>query len=329
MVYNLKNVVEKITQEEILNRTTEYDIYSYYVGRHIKVGRVISSPFREDKHPSFGLFKSNQNGRLMFKDLATNISGDCFKLVQLLFELTPSQTLKKIWKDIIDCNLYRSQEGVKIEKAEVSSKKSILIKRKNFTDTDDEYWSKYLIDRDTLKEYNVFPIDSFWVNDIPSKLTYTKSCPMYAYKVFNSFKIYRPLSKTREDKWRSNCTKFDIQGWEQLPETGDLLVITKSLKDIMFLMRFNVISIASNSEVSLLPESVLNEAQNRFKRILVLYDNDDAGRKGANELKEKYNLETTEISRHYLDIYGVKDISDFIREFGETKTQELINELIK
>jgi hypothetical protein len=151
---------------------------------------------------------------------------------------------------------------------------------------------------------------------------------MYAYKIFNSFKIYRPLSKSREDKWRSNCTKYDIQGWEQLPDEGDLLIITKSLKDIMVLRRFNVFSIAPHSEVSLLPESVLNEAKNRFKRILVLYDNDDAGRKGALEMKEKYTLETIEIPSHYLDIYGVKDISDFVREFGEKKTQELINELI-
>lgn len=327
-MYNLKNVVEKITREEILNRVTEYDIFTYYAGKNVKIGSIVSSPLRDDKHPSFGIYKSQNGNGLMFKDLATNISGDCFKLVQLLFSITYKESLKRIWCDMITKGLTKSKEGIRIDKHEVYSKKSILIRRRNFSEIDDEYWSKYLISRDLLKDYNVFPIESFWVNGIQSKLTYTKNCPMYAYKVFNSFKIYRPLSKNREDKWRSNCTKFDIQGWEQLPDRGDLLVITKSLKDIMVLKRFNILSIAPHSEVSLLPESVLNEAQNRFKHILVLFDNDDAGRKGANELKEKYNLETIEIPRHYLDIYGVKDISDFIREFGEEKTKELIKEMI-
>jgi len=327
-MYTLKNIVEEINQEEILKRTTEYDIYSFYIGKHPEIGRITNSPLRKDKHPSFGLFKSSKTGSLMFKDLATNESGNCFKFVQLLFQINYKEALNKIWTNIVESKLTKTPIGLKVDKIEAYSKKSILIKRKNFTETDDAYWSRYHIDRELLKEFNVFPIDSFWVNDIQSKLTYNTHSPMYAYKMFNSFKIYRPLSATKEDKWRSNCTKFDIQGWEQLPDKGDTLVITKSLKDIMVLRRFNVFSIAPHSEVSLLPESVLNEAKNRFKRILVFFDNDAAGRKGANDLKEKYGLDTIEIPSHYLDIYGIKDISDYIEGFGIEKTQELINEMI-
>ena len=49
---------------------------------------------------------------------------------------------------------------------------------------------------------------------------------MYAYKVYNNFKIYRPLAD-KYTKWRKNLTDYDIQGYEQLPQKGDILFITK------------------------------------------------------------------------------------------------------
>ena len=54
---------------------------------------------------------------------------------------------------------------------------------------------------------------------------------MYAYKVNSKFKIYRPLN-SKYTKWRTNLEITDIQGYAQLPDTNDLLIITKSLKDI-------------------------------------------------------------------------------------------------
>ena len=47
---------------------------------------------------------------------------------------------------------------------------------------------------------------------------------MYAYKVYNNFKIYRPLAD-KYTKWRNNLTDYDIQGYEQLPQKGDILFI--------------------------------------------------------------------------------------------------------
>lgn len=49
---------------------------------------------------------------------------------------------------------------------------------------------------------------------------------MYAYKVYNHFKIYKPLAD-KYTKWRNNLTEYDIQGYKQLPKKGDILIITK------------------------------------------------------------------------------------------------------
>ena len=47
---------ETITLDWILSKVTEYDIYSAYIG-NFKVGMIYNSPFRQDKNPSFGLFR--------------------------------------------------------------------------------------------------------------------------------------------------------------------------------------------------------------------------------------------------------------------------------
>jgi len=326
-MYSTKDVVERITLEEILKRTTEYDIYRHYIGKNFKVGHIMSSPIRTDSNPSFGIFKSSKSGELLFKDLATGESGNCIKFLMILKDTTYNKALKIVWKELITGDLYTTSAGLKV-KEYPSHGKDIAIKRKYFTKTDDKYWGQYHIDRDTLNEFNVTPISMFWVDGFKAPFTYEEDGPMYAYKIFNSFKIYRPNSKTKKDKWRSNCCNTDIQGWEQLPESGDTLIITKSLKDIMVLKRFGLPSISGHSEVASIPESVLNQAKMRFKRILVFYDNDEAGMKGAKALSEKYELEMIHIPQHYIEIYNVKDISDHIKEFGIEKTQELLNQIL-
>lgn len=328
MAYNTENVVEKITLEEILKRTTEYDIYQYYLTEPFKVGKIMSSPFREDKHPSFGIFKAKGNGHLMWKDHGADMHGKVTDFVKEKFCLTYSKALKKIWTDIIEKRLPPSPEGKRIQQSESNRDIVITIKRKNFTQNDDDYWNPFKLKRKDLKFFNVFPISQFWVNDNPS-WTYTKKNPMYAYKVFNRFKIYRPLATDKKLKWRNNLSSYDIQGWEQLPEKASLLVITKSLKDVMVLRKLGYYSISPSSETSLIPKTVIDECLKRFKKIIVLYDYDESGLKGAQKMKDKYGFENVVIPQHYFELYNVKDVSDFIKDFGKVKTKKILKQIIK
>lgn len=343
----MNNVVERITKEEILNRTTEYDIYSYYIDRRIEVGKVIRSPLRsDDKNPSFGIFKSKKYNSLLFKDQGTGETGDCFKFVQILLGLSYKDTLQEIWNNIIENKISKSTIGEKYFYYIPSNKSSISIERKNYTKLDLDFWEQYGITRKLLDEYNVFPIRTFWYDDVKSTLEYTEDNPMYAYKIFNSFKIYRPMSETRKDKWRSNCTKTDIQGFEQIPKEytkfakdlnkevpedkkGELLIITKSLKDIMVLRRFKLLSIAPQSETPVLDRSVVKWAKNAFKRVLILFDLDTTGESNSNKLAEVTGFEKISLPGHLNELYGIKDISDYMKEFGHDKTQELLNEILK
>ena len=324
-MYNTREVEDNITIDKILSLVNDYYIYCYYLGKEIKINKPINSPLRKDKHPSWSLYR-NKKGLLIYKDFATGESGNVINLVQLLFELKYHEALKKVWQDIIVHKSISFRKATDKFEAQNETKNLIEVKKKNYTDKDLEFWGKYNISKETLKLYKVFPINTFWINEM-QYFNYTEKEPMYAYSIYDRFKIYRPYSK-RLEKWRNNCSSFDIQGLEQLCETGDLLIITKSLKDVMVLYELGYNSIAPQSEVSSIPKIIMDHLRIRFKTIIILFDYDEGGIQGSLKLSDKYSIPRTFIPKHYLDLYQIKDISDFIKEFGKDKTLEMLKELL-
>jgi DNA primase len=148
---------------------------------------------------------------------------------------------------------------------------------------------------------------------------------MYAYKVFEHFKIYRPFAD-KYAKWRNNLTENDIQGYKELPKTGDLLIITKSLKDVMCLHEMGYNAISPSSESTFIPEKALNALFRRFKRILICFDRDVAGIRNMRKVSLKTGLKCLIVHKKW----HAKDISDAIKLNGfETIKNWLDNELKK
>ncbi len=329
MIWKTKDIIEECTLEEILKRTTQFDLYSFYLGESIDLGKPISSPFREDNHPSFVFFKGKSDNKLMYHDYATSETGDIVGFVRAVFKLTYKKAIRKIYNDVSNGKVTFSTKGISVAEDLKSIKTILSIKRKNFTKTDDDYWGQFGIDRDILRHFEVFPISHYWVNDELKPHTYSKMQPMYAYKFYNKFKIYRPFSPQRYNKWRTNTGKNDIQGWEQLPTNGDLLIITKSLKDVMTLYKLGYTAIAPNSESATIPVSVANKLKNMFTKVVILFDYDDGGMNGASKLSNKHGFPKVFIPYEYKEIYNAKDVSDFYKEFGEEKTRDILIEIIK
>jgi DNA primase len=73
-----------------------------------------------------------------------------------------------------------------------------------------------------------------------------------------------------------------------LPKTGDYLVVTKSLKDVMTLYSLGISAIAPISENCFLSESQYNRLKERFKYIILLYDNDRPGLRAMLSIKRKF-----------------------------------------
>lgn len=295
-----------ITLDYILSKVTEYDIYARYIGQ-FKIGFIYNSPFREDKNPSFGIFRSRKSGKLLFKDHGNGECGDVIKFVELYTGLTNyNDILNRI---VTDMSITNNTKLKSIKQYE--SKDTVIgVVRQDWTDVDKQYWSQFGITKETLTKFNVFSI-KYYLYDGIVKGIYKNENPMYAYKVYDHFKIYRPLAD-KYTKWRNNLTPYDIQGYEQLPKKGDLLIITKSLKDVMCLYEMGYTAISPSSESTFLTPDVIDALKRRFKRILICFDRDISGVKNMRKISLKTGLKGFLVHKKW----KAKDISDAIKLNG-------------
>lgn len=311
---------QTLTLDYILSKVTEYDIYAKYIG-NFKVGMIYNSPLRTDKNPSFGIYYSKKYNKLMFKDHGTGESGNVIKFISLLTGIT---NYNDILQDIV--NKLNITPKTKLNKKNLYKPPEntiIGVVRQDFTEIDIKYWSQFKISLETLKMYDVSSIKYYLCNGVVKGI-YKPDNPMYAYKVYNNFKIYRPLGD-KYTKWRNNLTEYDIQGYKQLPKNGELLIITKSLKDVMcfYEMGYNAISPASES--TWLPDTVLNDLKKRFKRIILMFDRDVTGLNYLRKISKKTGLEPLLVNKKF----KAKDISDAIKLNGFDKVKKWFNEEIK
>lgn len=301
-----------ITLDYILSKVSEYDIYAHYLGQ-FKVGAIYNSPFRKDKNPSFGIYYSKRTKQLLFKDHGTGECGNVVKFVSLYTGLT---NYNDILKDIIKQLNITTDTKLDSSKQYIPSSETVIgIVRQKFTPTDINYWSQFNISEKTLKKFNVNSIKYYLCNGIVKGI-YKEDNPMYAYKVYNNFKIYRPLAD-KYTKWRNNLTEYDIQGYAQLPSKGDTLIITKSMKDVMCLYEMGIPAISPSSESTFIPNDILEGLKKRFKRIIILFDRDKAGVKYLRKMSLKTGLEGLLVHKKF----KAKDISDAIKanSFEEIK----------
>lgn len=311
---------DNITLDWILSKVTEYDIYAKYIGQ-FKVGMIYNSPFRKDKNPSFGIYYSKRTKQLLFKDHGTGECGNVIKFVSLF---TGKTEYNDILSDIVDkLNITNNTKLVSSKQYIQPTETVIGVVRQEFTDVDINYWKQFNISINTLKKFNVNSIKYYLCNGIV-KGTYKRENPMYAYKVYNNFKIYRPLAD-KYTKWRNNLTDYDIQGYEQLPQKGDILFITKSMKDVMCLHEMGYPAVSPSSESTFLPKDVLEQLKTRFKRIIILFDRDVAGVKRSRKLSRETGLEAIFINKKF----KAKDVSDAVKANSFEEIKNWLNETIK
>lgn len=311
---------DNITLDWILSKVTEYDIYAKYIGQ-FKVGMIYNSPFRKDKNPSFGIYYSKRTKQLLFKDHGTGECGNVIKFVSLF---TGKTEYNDILSDIVDkLNITNNTKLVSSKQYIQPTETVIGVVRQEFTDVDINYWKQFNISINTLKKFNVNSIKYYLCNGIV-KGTYKRENPMYAYKVYNNFKIYRPLAD-KYTKWRNNLTDYDIQGYEQLPQKGGILFITKSMKDVMCLYEMGYPAISPSSESTFLPKDVLEQLKTRFKRIIILFDRDTSGVKRSRKLSQETGLEALFVNKRF----KAKDVSDAIKANSFEEIKNWLNETIK
>lgn len=302
--------------KDLLDKLDDYDIYSYYVGQ-FKIGKLFNSPLRsDDKNPSFAIFKG-VNGKLFFKDHGSGEGGNAIKFVKLYKGIQTRDELERELLRIVRKMNPNSGNAIRTYSYSVDSGPTdIGIVRQPFTDVDKQYWKQFHISIDTLKKFQVFSIKYFLCNRVV-RGTYKETSPMYAYKIDDKFKIYRPLA-SKYTKWRTNLTNRNVQGLSEIPkEGGNLLIITKSLKDVMCLYEMGFNAIAASSETTFIPDDMLQSLRSKWKHIVILYDRDKTGMLESRKYSRQYKLDAIFVHKKF----KAKDISDAVKynSFAEVK----------
>ncbi len=334
MKYNISKL--DINKDQILNLTSELSLWKYYCSNFIENQRFYSE-FYPDSNPGCFIF-FNQGKGLYYDFGEPEHQFDIFSYIQRKYNLTFVQALQLInndfnlklgWSQGISKDYSLGYPGVpSLKVPQDNYKTEIKIKIREWSYQDKEFWKdKYNINTSLLKQYNVFPISHYWIiktgKDYYKEYIYTCKSISYAYWFgSNNFKIYSPYEE--QYKWHSNLTKDKgiIQGYHQLPDKGEIVIITSSLKDVLCWKTHGFNSVAPSSEAEIFSEAIIGDLKTRFKNVYLNMDSDEDGLKYA----DKWFLKHCELIDIKIPLQ--KDISDYTEVYGFDKTKELIEKIM-
>ena len=305
----------KGTDNDVLEKkqtVSDADIAAYYLGI-TQIPTRIKSPLREDKHPSFGLY-SRDGIHIYYVDWAKQERGSIIDLLRQMWGTDYNTTWARIVKDIA------SRRGVKVNKivsrpkVEIISKTrtQIQVKTRDWKDYDIEYWKSYGISLEWLKFANVYPISHIIFTKEEENKTITTPADKLAY-VFvefkegnTTYKVYQPHNKNGF-KWFSSHDRSVLSLWAKVPEFGEKIVICSSLKDALCLWaNTGIPAISPQGEGYGISNTAVSELKRRYKKVYILFDNDDAGICDGKKLSEQTGF----INVVLPSFSGGKDVSD-------------------
>lgn len=315
------------------DKVSEADVLGFYLGI-TSIPCNIISPFRHDSKPSLS-FYSPDGKKVNFIDFG-NFSdrGSLMTFFMRLWNLDYNSTVDKIVKEVVLKNKVEYKEKTtKIQEVKVHGKIELQCKIRKWRDYDIEYWKSYGVPLKWLEWAEVYPISHKFI--IKDGRLMVFGADKYAYTFVHhkdnriQLKIYQPYNKLF--KWCTNLDKSVWSLWDKIPPTGNNLIISSSFKDCLNIMaNLNIPAICLQGEGYIPKPHVMQQLKDRYKNIIVFYDNDyeklkNAGHADAVALCEAYNLKMIEIPAEY----EAKDPSDLFKKYGKEKYLKILKSLLK
>lgn len=282
---------------------TDLVIYQKLLGTNVTVGGSYKSPLSNWKRECFGLFE--RNGRILWKDFYLNEIGTSEDLFEKL------TGIPYFIANSLDVNSSVVSSSIKKKKVELD-----LRPKKSFSEKGLKFWEQFNINKDILKKYKTKEIEAAYLNG-----RYVSCFSLsFGYFIGRKAQLYRPEAKP---KFLSGFSDREVFGYNQLPDTGNILIIDKSMKDVMFNHSIGLPAIASVGESNLIPDAVMKEVKDRFKRVILMLDNDRPGKKAA----AKYLARFSWLEEKYL--VTCKDKTDMCYLFGVEETVKELASILK
>lgn len=323
-------------KDTILEKVDPVDLFAFYIrqstGQTLRLGKAIKSPLRNEKHPSFNIFRG-EDGKVRYKDFADE-GGDIFQFVMRLTNKKFKDVLTTIAEDFgiirgdgSDIKLNGKYYMDRFPKLGVRDKQEFKYIKVEWDKEDEGYWNAYGVSIANLEEYDTWPVNCFsGVTDDRKWVVYsTAGKRIYMYEYGNdTVRFYRPnadLSK-KEIKHMGNNTRHDVFGLNQLRKcknVQDLVVLCAGQKDALALYaNTGIRGLALNSESCKLTQEVYLEIMTYTKKLAVCYDLDKTGMKNASELHKNYGLKNISLSSMGV---GIKDIADYYLQHNKNNNE--------
>lgn len=310
-------------KETILRTIDDLDIFYKYLGGHIPLGKAIKSPLRDEKHPSFNIYRA-KNGRIYYNDFAGD-RGDCFDFVKELHDCNFKEAIEIIAGDfsISKRSSLKRKRIVKIPKLIITKRKEVACNLRPIKYNELTYWNSYGILNEYMQEYGIWGAQSIKFGNAP-EILHTEDDPLYVITyqrhpdIDGPVKSYRPLTKRKSDRFRSNIIAGDIYGLHQLKEAGrqSVALICAGQKDVVSLYaNTGIRGIALNSESSILPVQQYMDLRQYSDRFVVCYDNDKTGEENMDKLSQQIGIPAFRIS----EFTSHNDIADYFKHGGTRK----------
>lgn len=286
----LKGFIDKDTLLEYVSEEDIFQLVFPYIPGEFE---YITSPYRKDKNPGCWFERDIYSNKLVFVDFADHrkIRGvrmgriDCFDAVMIYYNLSNFfVTLNFIKTKLLKGKKRIKRTPVPRPKTEVGERNrvKILFQPRDFDWRDRGYWQKYGITKQNLIDDSVFPVKKyFMMGTKKGDMEILCSDICYAYSEFENGrrKLYHP-NRTKA-RFISNCSPNDIGGTRHLPPLGKQLIITKSYKDCRVLRNAGLDVIWFQNEGAFPFIHTLKKYTSRYQRTVVVFDNDDAGKRAA------------------------------------------------
>lgn len=285
-------------------------------GHDVKIKSMFN---QKERTPSMCIYL-NKDKIYKYKDFSSGKGGSAIDLVKDLYSVPFHKAGQLIVEKYNDYVLHNNG-GYDIQEFKHASKYKVSRYTFRSWNTSDQYfWTQFNIGSRLLEEHSVRPLECYVLvreengNSIELNI---RSNYLYGYfkKDGTLYKIYQP--KTLDKKFIK--VSDYIQGSEQLKD-HPFLLITSSLKDIMALksLKLSIDIVAPDSENSLIKKETMTEYMKKYKKVIVMFDNDEAGIKAMEKYRELY----PDIQASILTMS--KDPSDSIRDFGAKEVRNRV-----
>lgn len=320
--------------EDFFAEIDSLSVYQRFFRGDVRQGKGYSSPFREDKTPSFCIFRAGDpkyvHKGYLWIDQATGEVGDCLDFVAKLYGVSVKEAICLIKGNVGSLKSLQVQQKEVEEVEMVKAYNNIKFTSYPWKDWNKKFWEQFGITVPILNFYNVKYVKDFVVGDkYYGKPTYREPtfCYMFADPDKSSkigLKLYTPYSK--EYKFSRDYGPTVVEGYEQaiIAKSTNLCVITKSLKDVMVLCTLGIPAVSPPSEHATINLSKLTALQNKFSKLIVLFDNDRAGIEASAKFSAQHNIPSIMLPTQY----GAKDCAEFVVQYDKEKLRSLLTQLM-